>query len=167
MILSIQEQRTASTSRQTKFGIFFYHLDKKDMFGVYELVMTWRIIMAACCLKELLRNAQDSDFLFEDVYNWKYLEWSTVKLSCPKFDKYQYTSDCAILYNDRSVLENHHVSAVYRIMQDDEMNIFVNLTKDEFTELRALVIEMVLATDMSCHFQQVKTMKTGLQTMEK
>ncbi|XP_073417518.1 dual specificity calcium/calmodulin-dependent 3',5'-cyclic nucleotide phosphodiesterase 1B isoform X2 [Dendrobates tinctorius] len=78
----------------------------------------------------------------------------------------QTKSDCAILYNDRSVLENHHVSAVYRIMQDDEMNIFVNLTKDEFTELRALVIEMVLATDMSCHFQQVKTMKTGLQTME-
>ncbi|XP_069826358.1 dual specificity calcium/calmodulin-dependent 3',5'-cyclic nucleotide phosphodiesterase 1B isoform X4 [Dendropsophus ebraccatus] len=78
----------------------------------------------------------------------------------------QTKSDCAILYNDRSVLENHHVSAVYRIMQDDEMNIFVNLTKDEFTELRALVIEMVLATDMSCHFQQVKTMKSGLQTME-
>ncbi|XP_071990796.1 dual specificity calcium/calmodulin-dependent 3',5'-cyclic nucleotide phosphodiesterase 1B isoform X4 [Engystomops pustulosus] len=78
----------------------------------------------------------------------------------------QTKSDCAILYNDRSVLENHHVSAVYRIMQDDEMNIFVNLTKDEFTELRALVIEMVLATDMSCHFQQVKTMKSGLQSME-
>ncbi|KAM4795341.1 dual specificity calcium/calmodulin-dependent 3',5'-cyclic nucleotide phosphodiesterase 1B [Rhinophrynus dorsalis] len=78
----------------------------------------------------------------------------------------QTKSDCAILYNDRSVLENHHVSAVYRIMQDDEMNIFVNLTKDEFTELRSLVIEMVLATDMSCHFQQVKTMKTSLQQLE-
>ncbi|KAM9321299.1 dual specificity calcium/calmodulin-dependent 3',5'-cyclic nucleotide phosphodiesterase 1B isoform 2-T2 [Gastrophryne carolinensis] len=78
----------------------------------------------------------------------------------------QTKSDCAILYNDRSVLENHHVSAVYRIMQDDEMNIFVNLTKDEFTELRSLVIEMVLATDMSCHFQQVKTMKGALQSLE-
>ncbi|XP_063808276.1 dual specificity calcium/calmodulin-dependent 3',5'-cyclic nucleotide phosphodiesterase 1B isoform X3 [Pseudophryne corroboree] len=78
----------------------------------------------------------------------------------------QTKSDCAILYNDRSVLENHHVSAVYRIMQDDEMNIFVNLTKDEFSELRSLVIEMVLATDMSCHFQQVKTMKSALQSLE-
>lgn len=78
----------------------------------------------------------------------------------------QTKSDCAILYNDRSVLENHHVSAVYRIMQDDEMNIFVNLTKDEFSELRSLVIEMVLATDMSCHFQQVKTMKGSLQSLE-
>ncbi|XP_021237409.1 calcium/calmodulin-dependent 3',5'-cyclic nucleotide phosphodiesterase 1B [Numida meleagris] len=79
----------------------------------------------------------------------------------------QTKSDCAILYNDRSVLENHHISAVFRMMQDDEMNIFVNLTKDEFAELRALVIEMVLATDMSCHFQQVKSMKTALQQLER
>ncbi|NXS75843.1 PDE1B phosphodiesterase, partial [Pandion haliaetus] len=79
----------------------------------------------------------------------------------------QTKSDCAILYNDRSVLENHHISAVFRMMQDDEMNIFVNLTKDEFVELRALVIEMVLATDMSCHFQQVKSMKTSLQQLER
>ncbi|MEJ1271157.1 hypothetical protein NN561_001991 [Cricetulus griseus] len=34
-------------------------------------------------------------------------------------------------------------------------------------ELRALVIEMVLATDMSCHFQQVKSMKTALQQLER
>ncbi|NXI86607.1 PDE1B phosphodiesterase, partial [Rhipidura dahli] len=30
-----------------------------------------------------------------------------------------------------------------------------------------LVIEMVLATDMSCHFQQVKSMKTALQQLER
>ncbi|KAI1229530.1 hypothetical protein IHE44_0014700 [Lamprotornis superbus] len=76
-------------------------------------------------------------------------------------------SDTAILYNDRSVLENHHISAVFRLMQDEELNIFVNLTKDEFAELRALVIDMVLATDMSCHFQQVKSMKTALQQLER
>uniref|UniRef100_A0A8I3S1U6 Phosphodiesterase n=1 Tax=Canis lupus familiaris TaxID=9615 RepID=A0A8I3S1U6_CANLF len=79
----------------------------------------------------------------------------------------QTKSECAILYNDRSVLENHHISSVFRMMQDDEMNIFINLTKDEFVELRALVIEMVLATDMSCHFQQVKCMKTALQQLER
>uniref|UniRef100_A0A8U8CF62 Phosphodiesterase n=1 Tax=Geospiza parvula TaxID=87175 RepID=A0A8U8CF62_GEOPR len=79
----------------------------------------------------------------------------------------QTKSDTAILYNDRSVLENHHISAVFRLMQDEELNIFVNLTKDEFAELRALVIEMVLATDMSCHFQQVKSMKTALQQLER
>ncbi|NXR22597.1 PDE1B phosphodiesterase, partial [Cinclus mexicanus] len=30
-----------------------------------------------------------------------------------------------------------------------------------------LVIDMVLATDMSCHFQQVKSMKTALQQLER
>uniref|UniRef100_A0A6Q2X1D3 Phosphodiesterase n=1 Tax=Esox lucius TaxID=8010 RepID=A0A6Q2X1D3_ESOLU len=79
----------------------------------------------------------------------------------------QTRSDSAILYNDRSILESHHVSAAYRLLQDDdEMNIFYNLSKDDWRELRALVVEMVLATDMSCHFQQVKHMKNFLQQPE-
>ena len=52
-------------------------------------------------------------------------------------------SDCAILYNDRSVLENHHISAVFRMMQDDEMNIFVNLTKDEFVSVPIPTVPVV------------------------
>ncbi|KFP77716.1 Calcium/calmodulin-dependent 3',5'-cyclic nucleotide phosphodiesterase 1C, partial [Acanthisitta chloris] len=79
----------------------------------------------------------------------------------------QTRSDSAILYNDRSVLENHHVSAAYRLLQEDEeMNILSNLSKDDWREFRALVIEMVLATDMSCHFQQIKAMKNALQQPE-
>uniref|UniRef100_A0A8D0DZL9 Phosphodiesterase n=1 Tax=Salvator merianae TaxID=96440 RepID=A0A8D0DZL9_SALMN len=78
----------------------------------------------------------------------------------------QTRSDVAILYNDRSVLENHHVSAAYKVMQEEEMNILVNLTKDEWRELRNLVIEMVLSTDMSGHFQQIKTMRHTLQQTE-
>uniref|UniRef100_A0A8D0CFR0 Phosphodiesterase n=1 Tax=Scleropages formosus TaxID=113540 RepID=A0A8D0CFR0_SCLFO len=79
----------------------------------------------------------------------------------------QTRSDTAILYNDRAVLESHHVSAAYRLLQDDdEMNILYNLSKDDWRELRALVVEMVLATDMSCHFQQVKAMKNLLQQPE-
>lgn len=41
-------------------------------------------------------------------------------------------SEVAILYNDRSVLENHHVSAAYRLMVEEDMNIFVNLNKDDW-----------------------------------
>ncbi|XP_046799813.1 calcium/calmodulin-dependent 3',5'-cyclic nucleotide phosphodiesterase 1A isoform X2 [Gallus gallus] len=78
----------------------------------------------------------------------------------------QTRSDVAILYNDRSVLENHHVSAAYRLMQEEEMNILANLTKDDWRELRSLVIEMVLSTDMSGHFQQIKTMRHTLQQAE-
>ncbi|XP_044032679.1 calcium/calmodulin-dependent 3',5'-cyclic nucleotide phosphodiesterase 1C-like isoform X2 [Siniperca chuatsi] len=79
----------------------------------------------------------------------------------------QTRSDTAMLYNDRAVLENHHVSAAYRLLQDDdELNIFSNLSKDDWRELRTLVVEMVLATDMSCHFQQIKAMKSLLQQPE-
>lgn len=34
-------------------------------------------------------------------------------------------------------------------------------------ELRTLVIEMVMSTDMSCHFQQIKTMKNALSQADK
>ncbi|KAM9709839.1 dual specificity calcium/calmodulin-dependent 3',5'-cyclic nucleotide phosphodiesterase 1A isoform 2-T2 [Menidia menidia] len=71
-------------------------------------------------------------------------------------------SEVAILYNDRSVLENHHVSAAYKLMAEEDMNILVNLNKDDWRELRSLVIEMVMSTDMSCHFQQIKTMRNAL-----
>uniref|UniRef100_UPI001A981CDF calcium/calmodulin-dependent 3',5'-cyclic nucleotide phosphodiesterase 1C-like n=2 Tax=Gasterosteus aculeatus aculeatus TaxID=481459 RepID=UPI001A981CDF len=79
----------------------------------------------------------------------------------------QTRSDTAMLYNDRAVLENYHVSAAYRLLQhSDDMNIVSNLSKDEWRELRALVVEMVLATDMSCHFQQINGMKSHLQQHE-
>uniref|UniRef100_A0AAX7U8L4 Phosphodiesterase n=1 Tax=Astatotilapia calliptera TaxID=8154 RepID=A0AAX7U8L4_ASTCA len=71
-------------------------------------------------------------------------------------------SEVAILYNDRSVLENYHVSAAYRLMAEEDMNILVNLNKDDWRFLRSLVIEMVMSTDMSCHFQQIKTMRNAL-----
>uniref|UniRef100_A0A667WXW7 Phosphodiesterase n=1 Tax=Myripristis murdjan TaxID=586833 RepID=A0A667WXW7_9TELE len=74
----------------------------------------------------------------------------------------QTRSDVAIMYNDRSVLENHHVSAAYKLMAEEDMNILTNLNKDDWRELRALVIEMVMSTDMSCHFQQIKTMRNTL-----
>ncbi|XP_064466301.1 dual specificity calcium/calmodulin-dependent 3',5'-cyclic nucleotide phosphodiesterase 1A-like isoform X10 [Ornithodoros turicata] len=71
-------------------------------------------------------------------------------------------SETALIYNDRSVLENHHISAAFRLLAEDDHNILANLSKEEYKDFRLLVIEMVLATDMTSHFQQVKTMKTAL-----
>ncbi|XP_059616394.1 dual specificity calcium/calmodulin-dependent 3',5'-cyclic nucleotide phosphodiesterase 1-like isoform X2 [Phlebotomus argentipes] len=71
-------------------------------------------------------------------------------------------SDTAMLYNDRAVLENHHLSAAFRVLKEDECNVLQNLTRDEFRELRSLIIDMVLATDMSFHFQQIKNMRNLL-----
>ncbi|XP_023140402.1 dual specificity calcium/calmodulin-dependent 3',5'-cyclic nucleotide phosphodiesterase 1B isoform X2 [Amphiprion ocellaris] len=76
-------------------------------------------------------------------------------------------SEFALIYNDRSVQESHHLSAAFRLLQDDQMNIFINLTREEWMELRSLVIEMVLSTDMSSHLLQVKSMKSCLQQQER
>jgi 3'5'-cyclic nucleotide phosphodiesterase len=75
-------------------------------------------------------------------------------------------SDTAMLYNDRAVLENHHISAAFRVLKDDDCNILQNLSRDEYRELRTLIIDMVLATDMSFHFQQLKNMRNLLTLNE-
>ncbi|XP_034158011.2 dual specificity calcium/calmodulin-dependent 3',5'-cyclic nucleotide phosphodiesterase 1B isoform X1 [Pangasianodon hypophthalmus] len=75
-------------------------------------------------------------------------------------------SELAMIYNDRSVQESHHVSAAFRLLQDENTNILMNLTRPEWLELRSLVIEMVLGTDMSSHVLQVKAMRTCLQQHE-
>jgi hypothetical protein len=75
-------------------------------------------------------------------------------------------TETALLYNDRAVLENHHISASFRVMREDECNILQNLSREEFREFRTLVIDMVLATDMSFHFQQLKNMKNLLTLAE-
>uniref|UniRef100_A0A672YFR4 Phosphodiesterase n=1 Tax=Sphaeramia orbicularis TaxID=375764 RepID=A0A672YFR4_9TELE len=76
-------------------------------------------------------------------------------------------SEFALIYNDRSVQESHHLSAAFRLLQEDQMNIFVNLSREEWMELRSLVIEMVLSTDMSSHLLQVKAMKSCIQQQER
>ena len=45
----------------------------------------------------------------------------------------QTRSNLAILYNDRSVLENHHVAASFKMLQDNKgSNIVAELTRDQF-----------------------------------
>lgn len=69
-------------------------------------------------------------------------------------------SDMAMLYNDRAVLENHHASAAFRLLKEDEYNIFSSLSREEYKEIRNLVVDMVISTDMSFHNQQLKNMKS-------
>jgi calcium/calmodulin-dependent 3',5'-cyclic nucleotide phosphodiesterase len=43
-----------------------------------------------------------------------------------------YSSDLALIYNDRAVLENHHSSAVFRLMKDEGCSIISSLKKEEY-----------------------------------
>lgn len=65
-------------------------------------------------------------------------------------------SDLAILYNDQAVLENHHASLAFQLTrQSNDANIFKNLNRDEYRALRSIIIDMVLATEMSKHFEHL------------
>jgi hypothetical protein len=67
----------------------------------------------------------------------------------------------ALLYNDVSVLENHHVATLFRIVNDPAANadIFARLSKEQFREVRAVIIKSVLGTDMSYHFESTNLFK--------
>ncbi|KAJ8006759.1 hypothetical protein DPEC_G00110550 [Dallia pectoralis] len=59
----------------------------------------------------------------------------------------------AVLYNDRSVLENHHAASAWNLfMSQPEYNFLCNLDHVEFKRFRFLVIEAILATDLKKHF---------------
>lgn len=62
-------------------------------------------------------------------------------------------SELANLYNDITVLENHHVAMGFKLtMSDERVNIFRNLDRDSYKLIRQGIIDLVLATDMSKHF---------------
>uniref|UniRef100_A0A8C1MKS6 Phosphodiesterase n=1 Tax=Cyprinus carpio TaxID=7962 RepID=A0A8C1MKS6_CYPCA len=59
----------------------------------------------------------------------------------------------AVLYNDRSVLENHHAASAWSLfLSQPEFNFLCSLDHVEFKRFRFLVIEAILATDLKKHF---------------
>jgi len=66
----------------------------------------------------------------------------------------------AILYNDRSVLENAHAAGLfYMLMTRPEANILATLEPAQYEQVRKFVLSGIMATDMSRHFDLVKNIK--------
>ena len=47
------------------------------------------------------------------------------------------------MYNDASVLENHHLAVGFKLLQEENCDIFKNLSKKQRQMLRKMVIDMV------------------------
>ncbi|XP_064796199.1 3',5'-cyclic-AMP phosphodiesterase 4D isoform X11 [Oncorhynchus masou masou] len=73
-------------------------------------------------------------------------------------------SELALMYNDVSVLENHHLAVGFKLLQENNCDIFQNLSKKQRQSLRKMVIDMVLATDMSKHMNLLADLKTMVET---
>ena len=54
----------------------------------------------------------------------------------------------ALRYNDRSPMENHHVSATWLLLKEEQFNFLCKMSPKAIDVLRKQVIDMVLATDM-------------------
>jgi len=60
-------------------------------------------------------------------------------------------TELALRYNDISPLENHHCSVAFRVLEDNDCNIFRTLSPEMFRQVREGVIRCILATDMARH----------------
>jgi len=73
----------------------------------------------------------------------------------------------AVLYNDRSVLENHHCAMSFSILFKEQNNFLEHLDKEKFNDFRETVISLVLATDLAEHFQILSLFKKKILNIPK
>ena len=73
-------------------------------------------------------------------------------------------ADLALMYNDDAVLENHHLAVTFKLLQNPACDIFSSLSHKQRMSVRKMMIDMVLATDMSKHMKLLADLKTMVET---
>lgn len=73
------------------------------------------------------------------------------------------THSLALQHNDRSPLENMHCVTLYEILAKAECNVFHTLDRKQKNESRAIILTIILGTDMVHHFEQIQ--KTQVSPM--
>ncbi|KAH0789432.1 3'5'-cyclic nucleotide phosphodiesterase family protein [Histomonas meleagridis] len=61
-----------------------------------------------------------------------------------------------ILFKNQSVMETHHCTVSIRIISKEECNVFHKLNPEEYKRIWTLIIQLILYTDMSKHFNLLK-----------
>lgn len=74
-------------------------------------------------------------------------------------------SQAAVTYNDKSVLENMHVSMAFDMMRRDPASNWFEMLQDgnQRTYIRRGLVHMVLATDMAKHAQHVNQLESFVE----
>uniref|UniRef100_A0A914XGW7 Phosphodiesterase n=1 Tax=Plectus sambesii TaxID=2011161 RepID=A0A914XGW7_9BILA len=73
----------------------------------------------------------------------------------------------ALLYNDVSVLENHHAALAFQLtLKEPGINIFEAMSREDFGTVRQAVVDMVLATDMRRHFEYLTKFQQSVPSDE-
>eukprot|EP00914_Ancora_sagittata_P025201 GHVO01050190.1.p1 GENE.GHVO01050190.1~~GHVO01050190.1.p1 ORF type:complete len:829 (-),score=91.34 GHVO01050190.1:209-2494(-) len=69
----------------------------------------------------------------------------------------------ALAYNDTCILENFHAFLTFSLASKPQCDIFGALPKDVYKALRQQIINLILATDMSAHFECVSKFRLKRQ----
>jgi len=75
-------------------------------------------------------------------------------------------SPMAMLYNDQSVNENHHLASGFAILQKPENDLTRGLSRADRKGVRSMMIRLVLATDLANHFDYIARLNTKLDSAE-
>jgi len=62
----------------------------------------------------------------------------------------------ALMYNDKSPLENMHCSTLFHILGEPDTALFEKIDKTEYKDMRKGMINAILHTDVTKHFDMVK-----------
>jgi len=66
------------------------------------------------------------------------------------------SNELAVRYNDRSPLENMHCARLFQIISAPETNLFAQIEKDLYKEMRKGMIDAILHTDVTKHNEMIK-----------
>eukprot|EP00440_Ansanella_granifera_P071428 gb/GFBE01077520.1/.p1 GENE.gb/GFBE01077520.1/~~gb/GFBE01077520.1/.p1 ORF type:complete len:611 (+),score=92.82 gb/GFBE01077520.1/:1-1833(+) len=104
----------------------FYQLRQADIFGRLSTLEVFGLLLASLC-HDIDHRGRTNSFLIDSE------------------------DELAILYNDRSVLENHHASTAWKLLKSRETDIARGLPSDSRRQLRKVVTSCILSTDMAQH----------------
>jgi len=66
------------------------------------------------------------------------------------------SAELALKYNDRSPLENMHCATMFQVVSDPECNVFSQVERDLYKEMRKGIINAILHTDVTKHNDMMK-----------
>ena len=76
-------------------------------------------------------------------------------------------NEISIIYNDISVLENFHCSKTFKLLQNNDINIFSNFSNEDFLLIRKKIIGEILSTDLASHFKIIDNFKEYKKNKDK
>lgn len=117
-----------STHAADVLHCLYYFLQSPVLIGVFSDLEILSMYIAAA-VHDLDHPGIDNDFLVASGHSY------------------------AMMYNDHSVLENHHCCSAFRLMKVPECDFTGNLSESEYISMRKIIVEMVLATDPNMRLQ--------------